>query len=430
MNEFTHMLPISRPFAEGYGRDSAALDAELGRYLTSASGWRKIFGADEESAAAGIDSTNREIAALSTCAFADLLLSKGAQGSSVALAIDTRPTGAEIAAVAARVLLSRGIEVRYLGVSPSPEIMAYTRIEKLAGFVMITASHNPKGYNGFKFGFADGGVVSASESQALISAFQDLVRDGARSLSILRGANEVSEAAISRLNEDSTKRKQEALADYLKLTREVVTGFPEAEMQEKILERIREGAGKRHIGVVVDFNGSARTSSIDRSFLQELGLKYRAINENAGEIRHTIVPEGQALEPCRSFLEEVAREDPDFVFGYVPDNDGDRGNIVYMNRRSGRAEILPSQQLFALCCLAELAYLEYMRRFGRRSGMSHQKVAVVVNGPTSLRVDAIARLFDAFVFRSEVGEANVVNLARDSRKSGFTVRILGEGSNG
>lgn len=430
MNESTHLLPISRPFAEDYVRDDGAMDLELKRYLMSASGWRKIFGADAESAEGAIDATNREIAALSACAFADHLQSRGSAEKSVALAVDTRPTGPEIAAVVARVLLFKGIEVRYLGISPSPEIMAYARLAKLAGFVMITASHNPKGYNGFKLGFDNGGVVSASESQTLMTSFQQLARDGARSHSVLLGANSVAEAALLKLNEDSAAWKREALAAYLQLTREVVSGFAETEIQEEILRRIREGATRRSIGVVVDFNGSARTTSIDRSFLEGLGLKYRAINEKAGEIRHTIVPEGEALEPCRSFLEQTAREDADFLFGYVPDNDGDRGNIVYMDRSSGRAEILQSQQLFALSCLAELAYLEYMRRFARRSGGSHQKVAVVVNGPTSLRVDAIARLFDAFVFRSEVGEANVVNLARDSRKSGFTVRILGEGSNG
>ena len=34
------------------------------------------------------------------------------------------------------------------------------------------------------------------------------------------------------------------------------------------------------------------------------------------------------------------------------------------------------------------------------------------------------------MFRAEVGEANVVNLARKKRAEGYTVRILGEGSNG
>jgi phosphoglucomutase len=47
-----------------------------------------------------------------------------------------------------------------------------------------------------------------------------------------------------------------------------------------------------------------------------------------------------------------------------------------------------------------------------------------------MRIDRIARAFDVSVFRAEVGEANVVGLARKLREQGYTVRILGEGSAG
>jgi phosphoglucomutase len=47
-----------------------------------------------------------------------------------------------------------------------------------------------------------------------------------------------------------------------------------------------------------------------------------------------------------------------------------------------------------------------------------------------MRIESIAESFDAEVYRAEVGEANVVNLASSLREKGYTVRILGEGSNG
>jgi phosphoglucomutase len=78
-----------------------------------------------------------------------------------------------------------------------------------------------------------------------------------------------------------------------------------------------------------------------------------------------------------------------------------------------------------LACLVrngELCYDE--------NGNALTKVAVAVNDPTSLRVDRIARAFDVRVFRAEVGEANVVSLARNLRQEGYLVRILGEGSAG
>jgi phosphoglucomutase len=47
-----------------------------------------------------------------------------------------------------------------------------------------------------------------------------------------------------------------------------------------------------------------------------------------------------------------------------------------------------------------------------------------------MRTDRIAEAFGVSVFRAEVGEANVVGLARKLREQGNVVRILGEGSAG
>ena len=70
-----------------------------------------------------------------------------------------------------------------------------------------------------------------------------------------------------------------------------------------------------------------------------------------------------------------------------------------------------------------MSYLHY-------SGNISAPLAVTVNGPTSLRINEIAKALDAEVFYAEVGEANVVNRAEDARRYGYKVRILGEGSNG
>jgi phosphoglucomutase len=64
------------------------------------------------------------------------------------------------------------------------------------------------------------------------------------------------------------------------------------------------------------------------------------------------------------------------------------------------------------------------------NGKALSKVALAVNDPTSLRIDRIAHFFGASVFRGEVGEANIVGLARKLRSEGYLVRVFGEGSNG
>ena len=59
-----------------------------------------------------------------------------------------------------------------------------------------------------------------------------------------------------------------------------------------------------------------------------------------------------------------------------------------------------------------------------------KKKCLIVNGPTSLNVDKIANAFGVEVFRAEVGEANVLALGKMKKRAGYSVRIMGEGSNG
>ena len=421
-----------RPFPVHYVRQLEILKRELDSFLLSASGWRKIFGASEESTSPSLSDANKELVAIAAFAFARFLKEKsGKSDPEAALATDTRPTGPAIADICARVFHTEGLRVQYLGVAAGPEIMAYTRVARLAGFAYITASHNPIGHNGFKFGLADGGVIGNPESQAIIASFSETLADAARCASIIQDANSVTERELAELYAAAPGFKHQALEAYLRFTREVAAAVPEPDKQEELLARLAEAARRRGIGVVAELNGSARTLSIDERFITGLGVKVKVVNGSPGAIVHRIVPEGESLEPCRRELERAFASDPGFLLGYVPDNDGDRGNLVFLNPATGRGEILHAQEVFALCCIAELSYLVYTGRLTySASGKAVQKVAVVVNDPTSLRIDAIAKAFDVRVFRAEVGEANVVNLARDSRNSGFLVRFLGEGSNG
>ena len=190
-------------------------------------------------------------------------------------------------------------------------------------------------------------------------------------------------------------------------------------------------AAARAVGVVAELNGSARCLSIDRDFLEGLGVIVRSVNDRPREFAHRIVPEGESLAQAAAALEAARADDPAFALAYVPDCDGDRGNLVRFDAASGKALALPAQEVFALACVAELAALVSAGRLRYdESGKPLDKVAVVANDATSMRIEAIARAFGAEAFRAETGEANVVGLAAALREKGYTVRILGEGSNG
>jgi len=399
------------------------VQAALSTMILSHSGWRGIFAADggEESKTGEISAAHRVIVAGAAAVFADYLRGGGSRlGGGKPLALigcDTRPTGRAIAAAMIPVLRKHGCRVRYAGIVAAPEIMAWARglgrREKACGFIYISASHNPIGHNGLKFGLTDGGVLLAEEAAKLTANFRLLM--GKR---LPRSFTEVliRKSSFLRVTPWLNLNKKRAYNAYLRFSGEVAWGD-----DAHIADALKRGIAQRPLGVCCDFNGSARCVCIDKQFFGGLGIQFRAINDRPGAIAHRIVPEGESLDPCRAFLEEQHRRDPAFVLGYVPDCDGDRGNLVIWDAALQKARALEAQEVFALACVAELAQLW-------NGGLA--KTAVAVNDPTSLRIDRIAAAFGARVFRAEVGEANVVGLARRLREEGWIVRILGEGSAG
>ena len=411
---------------------SEELRAALEGMILSASGWRGVFAASggEEDSTDRISPAHRIIAAAAALIFAEYLRAeRGGQTPLVLVGSDTRPTGKTIAGAAIPVLLASGCAVRYAGFVAAPEIMAWARSldsGQNAGFIFISASHNPIGHNGLKFGLTDGGVLAPAETARLITAFRSLLAESdsvARLESLITAADP---AALQQVYAEENAAKQAARAAYFDFSAAVAWGTDGA-----LAAELKAGLMARPVGIACDFNGSARTVSIDRDFLSGLGLRFEAINEQPGGIAHRIVPEGESLDPCRCFIEKLHSQDASFILGYVPDCDGDRGNLVIWDEDLAKARILEAQEVFALACVAELSHLVWTGELTYdNKGNALAKVAVAVNDPTSLRVDRIATAFDVSVFRAEVGEANVVGLARRLREKGYIVRILGEGSAG
>lgn len=406
--------------------------------ILSASGWRKVFtqSGDGEDSSPEIGKDNALICALIGETFAQYVISvKDKESPVIAVATDTRPTGTEIADAILSALLSRHITIQYLGVASAPEIMAYAK--KVDAFLYISASHNPIGHNGIKFGLNDGGVLEGSEAKKLIAEFEKKCLDEDAEKHAQDILASVDNAALTLIKNESEEYKKESLRTYDAFIRNVITGTDIEEEQMDIFNVIQSYLAENPLSIVCDMNGSARSVSIDKNFMPSCNLKFIPFNDEPGKIVHAIIPEPENLIYCASRMQQMQEDgDETVILGYMPDCDGDRGNIVYWDERTHKAMPIPAQTVFSLCVMAELAY-DYWKtcRFQKKS-LYHkaisilEKKAVAVNCPTSMRIDDICRTFNVSLFRAEVGEANVVNLAQKKRDEGYKVRILGEGSNG
>ena len=423
------------------------------KMILSASGWRKVFAqsGSENDGAPEISAADRDIVFFAAQSFAEFLQAEFPAIRTVVIARDSRPTGAALLKEAVTVFTaasaitssdvstitatsavksSEALAVQSVGIAAAPEIMAYARSAG-AAFMYISASHNPIGHNGFKFGLDTGGVLDGSQSARLIALFtQKCAAAHQDTAAVLR--KQAASAPVQAVFEAEAAHKQAALTAYQNFLQEVIADSKDAAEQARFFDGIQAqctalAAAGKPFTLVADFNGSARAASVDRAFFEKLGMQLVGIAEKTGNIVHGIVPEGGNLTTCAAKIEELHRSNPaqaeNTLFGYMPDCDGDRGNIIYWDEEQQKALILEAQEVFALSVIAELSYLHC-------SGSISAPLAVTINGPTSLRINEIAKALDAEVFYAEVGEANVVNRAEDARRYGYKVRILGEGSNG
>ncbi len=105
----------------------------------------------------GLNAMNRHTVAHATQGLANLILREGRAKDGVAIAYDSRNNSALFARTAACVLAANGVQV-YLfdDLRPTPELSFALRELGCVAGINVTASHNPKEYNGYKAYWEDG----------------------------------------------------------------------------------------------------------------------------------------------------------------------------------------------------------------------------------------------------------------------------------
>ena len=118
----------------------------------------------------GIGCMNRFTVAHTTRGIAELIKSEGGESRGVAIAYDSRNNSREFAKVSASVLAGAGIKVYIFDdIRPTPELsFALRELGCMAG-INITASHNPKEYNGYKAYWEDGAQISPEQARVVSS---------------------------------------------------------------------------------------------------------------------------------------------------------------------------------------------------------------------------------------------------------------------
>ena len=167
---------------------------------------------------AGTNRMNKYTVGRATQGLAQFLLSTQPTGGSAVIAYDSRYQSPEFALEAALVFAGNGIKAYvFESLRPTPELSFAVRFLGASAGIVVTASHNPPEYNGYKVYGTDGGQLVPSDAEQVIeiiqnvksfSSIRSLARKDAESQGLLTWVGrEVDEAYITAVKSMSLNPK-------------------------------------------------------------------------------------------------------------------------------------------------------------------------------------------------------------------------------
>ncbi len=177
MAEYERWLASSALTAEEHaeleairGDEDAIKDRFFAPLSFGTAGLRGILGT-------GLYRMNRFTVGAATQGLANLILHTGpeAMKRGVAIAYDSRHFSPEFAQLAACILAANGIQVKlYDELRPTPELSFAIRHYGTIAGINVTASHNPKEYNGYKVYWEDGAQLPPKEADVVAKEMEAL----------------------------------------------------------------------------------------------------------------------------------------------------------------------------------------------------------------------------------------------------------------
>ena len=227
---------------------------------------------------AGTNRMNIYTVRRATQGLANYITRMNARDKGVAIAYDSRRMSPQFADEAALCLAANGIKAYvFESLRPTPELSFALRTLGCTAGIVVTASHNPPEYNGYKVYWEDGAQITSPRDTDIIGEV----------------------AAVADYNEVKTMSKEEAIADklYNVIGKEIDDKYM-VELKKQIIhpEIIKAVADSIKI-VYTPFHGTGNLPV--RRILSELGFKHVYV-----------VPEQELPDPEFTTLEYPNPEDP------------------------------------------------------------------------------------------------------------------------
>ncbi|SME94601.1 phospho-sugar mutase [Paenibacillus barengoltzii] len=351
---------------------------------------------------AGSNRMNRYTVARASQGFAEYILEAhaGQAGApSVVIAHDCRHFSPEFALEAALVLAGNGIVAKlFPSLRPTPQLSYSVRAQKATGGIVITASHNPPEYNGYKVYNSTGGQLVPHEAEQVIARIQKVA----------------SFAQVKRLSREEAEAK--GLLVWLGADED--EAFADTVANTSVnRELMASGAAKDLVVVYTPLHGTGNLPV--RRALEKLGFtQVHIVKEQElpdGDFPTVKSPNPEEREAFTMAIDLGKQVGADILIGTDPDADR-MGAVV--RTRDGEYEILTGNQSGSLL-------VHYVLSQMKERGTLPNNGAVVKTIVTSEFGAAIARHYGATVFNTLTGFKYIGEKMNEFEASGEYTYLFG-----
>ena len=313
----------------------------------------------------GLHNMNRHVIRWATQGFANVIRAEGTEAmqKGVAVCMDCRNHSAEFARETACVMAANGIHVRlFESLRPTPELSFAVREYGCQAGVNVTASHNPKEYNGYKVYWADGAQLPPQHAAAIADELTRIdIFTGVQSMDYEQA---LAEGRIELLGEDCDRR---FMANVMGMVNDYET-----------VKKVADDFGL----VYTPFHGCGY--KLVPEALTRLGIKHLYCEPKQmvidGDFPTVVSPNPENPEGFYLAIDLAREKNVDFILGTDPDSD--RVGIMVRNK-SGEFEPVTGNQTGVLL-------LDYLIGAMKRAGKLPEKPAALKTIVTTEMARAVA----------------------------------------
>ena len=254
----------------------------------------------------GLHNMNIHVIRWATQGFADVIAAEGEEGKrrGVAICMDCRNHSMEFAQAAAEVCAANGIHVRIFdSLRPTPELSFAVREYGCQAGINVTASHNPKEYNGYKVYWSDGAQLPPHHADAIAKRLEEIdIFDGVKRMNF----DDAVKSGLIETMGDETDRKFMANVTAMINDRETVAKVADT---FKLVYTPFHGCGYKLVPEALTALGIKHLIPVPEQMVID------------GNFPTVVSPNPENPEGFYLAIDLAKKNDVDFILGTDPDSD-------------------------------------------------------------------------------------------------------------